>query len=503
MSLVAIDGRAVSGSMAVDTDVVVVGSGPAGGVVAERLAAAGVDVVVVEEGTEARSAEARPDSLSAMAAHYRDLGMSLVAGSAPMPFVQGRAVGGSSVVNGAICWRLPREVYDGWVADDPALADALPWALLDAETDRIEARLGVAPTAPDVAGAQERLMARGAEALGLAHRPIRRNVAGCLGAGRCLQVCPNDRKLGVDRTVLSDAVADGARVVASTRVTRVLLEGGRAVGVEARTSAGGRVTVRARRGVVLAASAVQTPGLLLASGLSRGPVGWGFSAHPGVALAGRFDERVEAWSGSSQGHEVTGLRHEGVKLETMGFDRSLVASRLPFVGQEIVEEIARLDRYAVWGAAIRAEARGRVVRWLGRPVVRYSLGRADLGRLRRAVLALGEVMLAAGARCVHPGVAGAAHTVFDHAGLVEAVHRLRSPRQVAMSITHMFGTTRMGSDPRTSVVGVDFRHHDVDGLWVADSGVFPTNLGVNPQIPIMAVAAVCASRVLEGPGDPP
>lgn len=501
MSLVAIDGRAVSGSMAVDTDVVVVGSGPAGGVVAERLAAAGVDVVVVEEGTEARSAEARPDSLSAMAAHYRDLGMSLVAGSAPMPFVQGRAVGGSSVVNGAICWRLPREVYDGWVADDPALADALPWALLDAETDRIEARLGVAPTAPDVAGAQERLMARGAEALGLAHRPIRRNVAGCLGAGRCLQVCPNDRKLGVDRTVLSDAVADGARVVASTRVTRVLLEGGRAVGVEARTSAGGRVTVRARRGVVLAASAVQTPALLLASGVRHGPVGRHFQCHPGVSMAGRFREPVRMWEGATQGHEVTGLRADGLKFEALGFGPGILAARMDGVGRTLAEGIADLAHWLDWGVAIRAEAEGRVRQVGGRAVVTFRPSAADVGRFRRGLRVLGEMMFAAGAERVSPGVRGFAASVDDPRALAELeTDGPTHPGAFTCAVTHMFGTCRMGSDPAHSVVRPDFRHHRVEGLYVADSSVFPTSLGVNPQIAIMALAARCGERVVASLG---
>ena len=59
----------------------------------------------------------------------------------------------------------------------------------------------------------------------------------------------------------------------------------------------------------------------------------------------------------------------------------------------------------------------------------------------------------------------------------------------------MFGTARIGGDPAHSVVRPDFRHHQVDRLYVADSSTFPSNLGVNPQIPIMAVAALCARRV--------
>ena len=72
------------------------------------------------------------------------------------------------------------------------------------------------------------------------------------------------------------------------------------------------------------------------------------------------------------------------------------------------------------------------------------------------------------------------------------------PRAYPMSVTHLFGTTRMGSNPGSSVVRPDFRHHTVPGLWVADSSVFPTNLGVNPQLPIMAMATLCAQAVGQG-----
>jgi choline dehydrogenase-like flavoprotein len=62
-------------------------------------------------------------------------------------------------------------------------------------------------------------------------------------------------------------------------------------------------------------------------------------------------------------------------------------------------------------------------------------------------------------------------------------------------MTHLFATARMGSERETSVVGTDFQHHDVRGLYVADSSVFPSNTGVNPQVTIMALAHLCAEQV--------
>jgi choline dehydrogenase-like flavoprotein len=249
--------------------------------------------------------------------------------------------------------------------------------------------------------------------------------------------------------------------------------------------------------VVLAASAIQTPVLLRASGLTRGPVGDRLMAHPGVSVTARFDEPVDMLTGATQGHEVTGWRGEGIKLETLGFDLSILGSRLPGAGAELAGRLAEADRYAVWGAAVRAGAHGSVRPGPAGPIVRYALTETDLRTARRGVRRLGELFLAAGAREVYPGVAGFDRVVTDPRRMA-AIDDLApaSPRAYAMTVTHLFGTARMGSDPATSVVGLDFGHHQAPGLYVADSSVFPSNLGVNPQIAIMALARLCADRVL-------
>lgn len=495
-ALCEVSGQDVRAAFEDEADVVIVGSGPAGATVARSLSALGIAVLVLEEGPEVSPADFPASGLQAMRRLYRDMGTSIAFGNAPMPYLQGRVVGGTSVVNGAISWRLPREIVEEWIRMDPGLSEGLsPEAVADAE-DRVEARLFVHSTEAHVAGPKNLLLGRGAEALGVAHRPIRRNVRGCVGEGRCLQGCPHGAKLSMDRSFLPDAVASGARIFSGMRVVRVLTSRGRATGVTGVSAGGARFEIRARRAVVLAASAIQTPCLLLRSGLGQGPVGEGLSAHPGVSVTGRFAEAVKAWRGATQGHEVTGYRGEGIKLEALGFDLSLLASRLPGVGPELARRIAEADRYAVWGAAIRAEGKGRVRPGIRRPIVTYSLTEGDVRKARRGVRLLGDTLLAAGAVEVYPGVPGFDPVVTDPAQMArfEAEGSLVAS-DYAMSMTHLFGTARMGTDPRTSVVRPDFRHHATEGLYVADSSVFPGNLGVNPQIAIMALADLCASRV--------
>jgi len=491
-----VDGREVRVPIGAAFDVVVVGSGPAGAAAARVIARQGLSVAVVEEGRRFVPAEFPPDGFSAMSEVYRGLGSTLCLGRAPMPYLQGCAVGGTSVVNGAISWRLPRDVYDEWVAADPEIGAAIPWSEIEAELDVVERDLGIHPTPEAISGANNLLLARGAEALGIAHRPIHRNVKGCRGLGRCLQGCPEGNKQSMDFSYLPEACAAGARIFASAEARAVTVERGRAVSVEGRSAAGARVRLRARHAVVLAASAVQTPILLARSGLGGAATGLGFQCHPGVSMAGRFREEVRLWTGATQGHEVTGLRREGIKIEALGYDATIVATRHKETGAALGSALADLAHWANWGAAIRARARGRVRRGIGGPWISYGLGPADMKIVRRSVRILGELMLAAGAEYVTPGVYGWHEKVTDPSmmGRFEEQGPL-DPRAYSLVATHLFGSCRMGSDPRTSVVRPDFRHHRVEGLYVADSSVFPSNTGVNPQTTILALAAICGRRV--------
>jgi choline dehydrogenase-like flavoprotein len=216
-------------------------------------------------------------------------------------------------------------------------------------------------------------------------------------------------------------------------------------------------------------------------------------AHPGVSVTGLFPEPVYNHLGATQGHEVTGLRREGIKVEALGFDLSILASRVPGVGRDLVRNLERLAHYAVWGAALKARARGTVRGVGGRAFVRYALTQDDVRLARRGARILADLLLAAGAQEVYPSLPGVPAVVRTPRE-AEAIERdgPSEARAYAMTMTHLFGTARMGSDAASSVVGLDFQHREARRLYVADSSVFPSNTGVNPQVAIMAVAHLCA-----------
>ncbi|MFB6350598.1 MAG: GMC family oxidoreductase, partial [Bradymonadaceae bacterium] len=181
---------------------------------------------------------------------------------------------------------------------------------------------------------------------------------------------------------------------------------------------------------------------------------------------------------------------------------TLAVMRMKKIGRELSRELARMDQWTNGGVAVRAEATGKVrAAANGEAKVSFLPTPADFETLRKGVAAYGDILLAAGAEKVSLGVPGW-HEVTSRSQ-IESFRREgpTDSSQYEMILSHMFGTCQFGSDPEESVVGHDFEHHVVDRLFVADSSVFPSNLGVNPQISIIQFARECARSLLKGGGE--
>ncbi|MCA9584586.1 MAG: GMC family oxidoreductase [Myxococcales bacterium] len=494
-----VDGEAVTRAVDDAFDFVVVGSGAAGASAAYVLAEAGFSVGIVEEGPWLKTRDITEDVHTAFSKYTRESGMQVLRGRSFVPMIQGRCVGGSTLINSAIAWRIPEDVVDDWGARF-GLGDSINMRELDPHFDALERDLSVRPVADDALGENNAMFLAMANKRGISASRMRRYDRGCKGSGMCLSACPTAAKQGMSVTYVPWALArHGARIFTSARVERVEIRGHRAVAVVAKSASGHPIVLRARRGVFVAASTVQTPNLLRRSGVRSPALGKHFQAHPGLAVGGMFKRSIEMSFGATQGAESIHYRKsERFKLETISFPPDIAAARIPGAGPELVERLARLGHVASWAAQIRARAEGTVGEgWSGADRVKYTLGEDDIRATRKAVALLARMMFDAGAQEVWPGIFGVPSVLrsVDQVKLVD--EGPLDPRAYAFIATHLFGAARMGVDPRTSVVDADFRVHGVDDLWVVDSSVFPTNLGVNPQHSIMAMSRLAAARVAE------
>lgn len=475
-------------------DAVVVGSGAGGSVVAAELAEAGWDVVVLEEGPHVPTSAFTTDALASFRTLYRDGGMSALLGAPPVAYSEGRCVGGSTTVNGGMSWRTPAEVLRGWRTEHAL--DSLDDAALALIFDRIERRLSTSSQDAESIGRDQELLRAGARALGWRVVDNRRAQVHCGGCNACLFGCPTGAKQSTLVSYLPRAVAFGARVIADCRVERVRFRRKLATGVDARTADGRRLIVDAPV-VVAAAGAIQTPALLLGSGVRSpsGQLGRNLAVHPGANVVALFDEPVEGWKGVHQAYQVR--EHDGVVMAAVNLPPGLVARALGLRGAALGEVMQRYDHIVTAGVLVEDTSRGRVRMIGGRTVATYQLNRVDAQRIVTAVADLCELLLAAGAQSIHLPVDGS-EPVTSTAHVTRLRRATVAPSALAVSTVHLMGTARMGGDPTRSVCDPHGRVHDTAGLYVADASLLPTPLGTNPMETIMALATLVAHGLITG-----
>ncbi len=234
-------GATIRGERRVRVDACVIGTGAGGAPVAKELAEGGMRVVMLEEGERFTTDDftARPREMTARL--YRDAGQVATTGNVPIVLPLGSGVGGTTLVNSGTCFRTPAPVLEMW--RERFGLEELSTAELDPYFRRVERELNVVQVPPEIAGRNAEVVKRGADALGWSGDYVWRNVRGCVGSGVCNFGCPTSAKQHVGITYVPRAWDAGATTFTGTRARRIVMEGGRARGVEAATSGGGRVHV--------------------------------------------------------------------------------------------------------------------------------------------------------------------------------------------------------------------------------------------------------------------
>jgi choline dehydrogenase-like flavoprotein len=496
---------AVRGAIEEKADACIIGSGAGGAVVARELASRGLRVVILEEGAYFTQADFHGPPFERVLRLYRAGGSTVALGRPIVSLPLGKCVGGTTVVNSGTCFRTPDAVLRAWEADE-GVEEAEP-ATMAPYFDEVECALSVKPVPWEIIGRNAELFDRGVRALGLAGAPILRNIDGCRGCGQCAFGCPSDAKQAMHLSYLPAACAAGARLYARCRAERVRVAGGRTTGVDAvlldrdTDQVRGRLRIDAPL-VAVAAGAVHTPGLLRQSGLRHPALGRNLRVHPAVGVAAYFRDDVFAWRGTLQSYKVDHLQEShGVMIEVTNPVPGVSASALPGVGAAITRGLARMRHVASAGLFVSDTGAGRVVHLPGRrePLLTYRLVPADAQALAVGIALVAEIFFAAGAESVHTGIAGVPE--LRHPREAAAVREGRfGPVALRPTGFHPMGTARMGRDPARSVVDSHGAVHGIRGLVVADASLFPTCVGVNPQVSIMAFATRIARRLAENAG---
>jgi choline dehydrogenase-like flavoprotein len=495
-----------------EADVCIVGSGSGGAVVAAMLAERGLDVVVLEAAGYYNESDFNQLELPAYQQMFWRGGPTPTA-DGNVSLVAGTTLGGGTTINWTNCLRTRPWVREQWAEHGLEGVDGPDYDRhLNAVLERINANEGCS----DLNGTQQRLR-EGTEALGWSFERIVRNtdpgkyspeMAGYLGFGD-----QSGSKQSADRTWLADAQEHGARFLTFTRTTRVLTEDGRATGVEAVWQApdgrGARVTVRAPR-VVVACGSLESPALLLRSGIGGPAVGHNLRLHPSSVVGAAYGTDQEAWWGAPQAglcDEFADTREGyGFLIETAQYAPGLIGSATPWISG--ADHKQRMEDFPFTGTFIsltRDRGAGQVsVDADGESVPIYAVtDPLDLENLRRGIEVQIRLHEAAGAHQIGPLAEGAPtwRRGDDLEAFIAAVQRIpfRAGGYKLFS-AHQMGTCRMGEDPQASVAGPWGELHDTKGVWIGDGSAFPTSSGTNPMVSIMALAHRTAEAIAEEAG---
>lgn len=482
-------------------DVVVIGSGAGGAVVAAELAEAGYDVIILEEGSYHTTSSFTSEASKMIRALYRDGGASTSLGAPPIPFAEGRCVGGSTVINGGMSWRTPERILENWHREHDL--ENIEMKEMDPYFSRVERFISAKHQDPDSIGRDNEILRQASEQKNWEVIPNIRNQFHCAGTNNCAFGCPTAAKRSTLVTYVPRALHYGARLYADCRAERLITSGKRILGVRARVvrpdrSSGGVVDVLAKATIV-SCGAIHTPALLMRSKIKTpsGRLGYNLTMHPNSKLVAEFDEDVYGWKGVHQAYQVREFRDEGFFMAAVNIPPSIMAMALPYYGAEMGNILRKYNRMVSAGLLVEDTTSGRVRLGPGGiPVTTYDMADYDAEVLVRGTARLAELLFDFGAtRIIMPFKD---IPVLNSPDEIKKLFAQHIPKKTMELMTvHLMGTCGMGGDPTRHVCDPYGKVYDTEGLYVADASLFPGAVGVNPMETIMALATRNVHRLID------
>ncbi|MBB4200767.1 oxidoreductase [Rhodoblastus sphagnicola] len=481
--------------LVLDADAVIIGSGAGGSSVADVLTAAGLSVVMLEEGGYLPGSRASALATEAFPAAWRCGGLTAALGRPPIAYAEGRGVGGGTEINSAIVQRTADELIDEWRARY-RIEEFSPEALAP-YFERAESTVNASYT-PGALGRPTDILREGGKRLGWKVSDLKRGQKDCKGANRCSFVCPNGAKQSMAVTLLPRAIGRGMRLLAHTRVTKLVIRKGRVeeVRAQATDSSGSALPVVIRANLVFScAGAIHTPALLQRSGLRR-RIGATLRLHPTIKATAVFDEPVDAHASRLPLSAITEFMPDQ-RIGGSVFTPSVFALSLAEDWKQRADLMMDWRRCGSYYGMIRPKGTGSVLALPGarEPLVRYALAPQDWVALGQVLTRLGQAMFAAGARKVFPSISG--HKGWTNAGEVEEFWDRPLPATSTNLMTiHLFSSCPPGENADLCATDSFGRVRGIENLFVADGSLIPEAPGVNPQMTIMALAFRVAEAAL-------
>ncbi|KAJ8774069.1 hypothetical protein K2173_009500 [Erythroxylum novogranatense] len=507
-----------SPSLVIQCDAVVIGSGSGGGVLAGVLAKAGYKVLLLEKGNYFARNNLPLLEGFAMDQMYLSSGL-LATDDMGAVILAGSTVGGGSTVNWSTSIKTPQHVMNEW--SDHYSLELYGSKLYKEALDVVCAKMGVQSEINDE-GFNNAILRKGCQELGYPINTIPRNAESDHYCGWCSLGCKDGRKKGTAETWLVDLVNSGnGAILPGCEAIKILCkqksgkhkEMASGVAFEFEYKGIKDLCVVESKVTIAACGAISTPALLKASGLKNPNIGKNLRLHPVTMAWGYFPEGQwpEEWKKSYEGGIMTAMSTVvvdfdrsgyGAVIQTPSLHPGMFSALMPWVsGSDMKRRMSRISRTAHIFALARDKGSGTV----SSPTsISYQMNTDDEKNLQRGLERILRILAAAGAEEIgthHPkgkslNVKKVSYHEFERFVKKESSRPLRDLSSQICS-AHQMGSCRMGFDPKDSVVNQMGETWEVEGLFLADTSVFPTALGVNPMVTVQAIAYCTAQFVLE------
>ncbi|MDX1692181.1 MAG: GMC family oxidoreductase [Ketobacteraceae bacterium] len=508
------DGSTLERDLTIETDVVIIGTGAGGGTAAEILSRQGLKVTMIEEGPLKSSDDFSMQDHQAFTELYQD-GLTRASLDGGFTIAQGRCVGGSTTINWTSSFRTPEDTLNFWAREfnvkGVSPEEMAPWF------EKMEQRLNI--TYWDMPpNANNHVLEKGSQALGIDWQIIPRNVKGCWNLGYCGHGCPTNAKQSMLVTTIPTALNNDGELLFRTRAQKLLMNGDKVTGVECIALSandvnptGIRVTVNAKHTIV-ACGAIGGPGLLLRSGVPdpHKRIGKRTFLHPVPFSVAEFAEPINGFYGAPQSIYSDHFQWKDGVSGPIGFKLEVAPLQPGFMAAVIMghgdlhrwqmEQLPYLNSMiALLRDGFHEDSQGGTIelRHDGSPAVDYPLNDYVMDGIVRALRVMAQIQFAAGAKRVRPVHSRSRFSDTLEDALKQIDSLTMETNSVRVGCAHVMGGCGMGEDPKTSVTNSNGEFHFLENLSVMDGSLFPTSIGANPQLSIYGLVAKLATNLGE------
>ncbi len=479
-------------------DVVIIGSGAAASVLANGLIKNGRQVLMIERGEHKDPSDFSENEIDMVSQLYAD-GALQMARDFRFQVFQGSCVGGSTVVNNAVCFDLPEEVLDRW-NDTQGLNAGLDKKMILNSMNKVRDRIGIScvpqMTQDKFLNPGGKLFLEGCRNLGLDKSPnqlssVCANIRGCLGCGYCNIGCAYGKKLSMLDTILPETQnefgRDALKIIAGCEAVKINSKGSNITSVLCRFKSGRELEVSGKT-IIISAGAISSSLLLIKSNIGIRNAGKNLSFNLGSQMTAAFKEEINSYDGLQISHYLRRFPSQGYVIETWYNPPMFQSTAMPGWFDDHYRNMKRYNKITCAGVLVGTESNAEVrnAGLTGREID-YEPAKNDFEKLLDGLILAGEIFLAAGAESVMPNTFS--YYEFKNKNELNSMKDLvKDSSELSLGSGHPQGGNIMSGNSERGVVNPEFKVFGYDNLYVCDASVFPSSIGVNPQLTVMTLA---------------